>query len=70
MRTIDDTEDPRRHPIDALADLARRRRDLETEEYHHVLRARAAGVSWQGIAVALGVSKQAAHKKFRGRGPA
>ena len=70
MRTIDDAEDPGRHPIDALADLARRRRDLDAEEYHHVLRARAAGVSWQGIAVALGVSKQAAHKKFRGRGPA
>ncbi|NCD18251.1 MAG: hypothetical protein EOL91_13300 [Actinobacteria bacterium] len=70
MRTMNDTEDPRRHPLDALAQLARRRRDLDAEEYHRVLEARAAGASWQGIAAALGVSRQAAHKKFRGRGPA
>jgi len=57
-------------PLTALAAVARRRRELDVEEYHHVLRARAAGVSWRGIAAALGVSKQAVHKKFTRRGSA
>jgi hypothetical protein len=54
-------------PLSALADVARRRRALEVEEYHHVLRARAVGVSWQGIAAVLGVSKQAVHQRFTRR---
>jgi DNA invertase Pin-like site-specific DNA recombinase len=50
-----------------LAAIAKRRRELDVEEYHEVLRARAAGVSWQGIAAVLGVSRQAVHKKFKRR---
>jgi hypothetical protein len=70
VRTIDATADDDRDPLASLADVAARRRELEVEEYHHVLRARAAGVSWQGIAAVLGVSKQAVHQRFRRRGPA
>ncbi|MET0801949.1 MAG: hypothetical protein ABWZ53_12365 [Actinomycetota bacterium] len=70
MNTVDGAAYEADDPLAALAAVARRRRELDVEEYHHVLRARAAGVSWQGIAAALGVSKQAVHKKFRRRIPA
>jgi DNA-directed RNA polymerase specialized sigma24 family protein len=46
------------------------RRLLETLEALHVDNARRQGWSWQEIADALGVSKQAVHKKHAGRGPA
>lgn len=54
-------EDPRRglHAVAAL------RRLVEKLEGEHVARARKAGWSWQEIAGALGVSKQAAHRKHR-----
>ena len=42
----------------ALRDL------LERLEFLHVERARQQGESWQQIAELLGVSRQAAHKKF------
>lgn len=51
-------------PLPSLARVAERRRELEREEAELVRRARAAGFTWQHIAVALGVSKQAVHKKY------
>ena len=51
----------------ALREVADARSGLEQREYFHVLGARAAGVSWEGIAAALGVTRQAVHRRFRGR---
>ncbi|OCG74239.1 transcriptional regulator [Microbacterium sediminis] len=51
-------------PIPALFALAERRRELNREEEALVRRARVMGYSWEAIATALGVSKQAAHKKY------
>ncbi|MCX6498009.1 MAG: AsnC family protein, partial [Arthrobacter sp.] len=45
----------------AVADL---RKELARTETEAVLRARRAGLSWETIAVCLGVSKQAVHKKY------
>jgi DNA-directed RNA polymerase specialized sigma24 family protein len=45
------------------------RRLLERLEIVQVDNARRQGWSWQEIADALGVSKQAVHKKHAGRGP-
>ena len=45
------------------------RRLLETLEVLQVGNARRQGWSWQEIADALGVSKQAVHKKHAGREP-
>ncbi|MDT0306530.1 hypothetical protein RM780_06095 [Streptomyces sp. DSM 44917] len=54
-------------PLHALRLAAELRRRLEREEAVLVRRARNAGASWAGIAAALGVSKQAVHKKYGGR---
>ena len=51
----------------ALRSLAALRRLLERLERIHVESARAQGRSWQEIADALGVSKQAVHKKHAGK---
>jgi len=51
-------------PIRALLAVAERRRALSREEEALVRRARVQGYSWEAIAMALGVSKQAAHKKY------
>ena len=48
------------HGLEAIAEL---RGELEALERHHVAKAVAQGMSWSQIAQALGVSKQAAHKK-------
>lgn len=59
------------HPLRALAATAKLRVEVERIEAVQVRRARARGLSWAGIAAALGVSRQAVHKKygpgFRGR---
>ncbi|NIH55192.1 hypothetical protein [Lysinibacter cavernae] len=52
------------NPLEALAAVAELRRELDRYEATVVRRARMAGISWQFIATALGVSKQAVHKKY------
>ncbi len=51
-------------PLRAIQEITRRRRELERAEEAAVRRARVAGFSWQTIAMSLGVSKQAVHKKY------
>ncbi|MFC8303783.1 AsnC family protein [Specibacter sp. NPDC057265] len=51
-------------PAEALYALAEQRRELARMESELVARARSAGLSWEAIALCLGVSKQAVHKKF------
>ncbi|MBH5334719.1 hypothetical protein IHE55_07895 [Streptomyces pactum] len=54
-------------PLQALREAAALRHRLEGQEEILVYRARAAGTTWAQIAEALGVSKQAVHKKYGGR---
>ncbi|HEY8589454.1 MAG TPA: hypothetical protein VIL55_07880 [Naasia sp.] len=51
-------------PIVALRAIARMRSELDRTEAVAVRRARNANASWQLIALALGVSRQAVHKKY------
>lgn len=51
-------------PIDSLRAISRLRRELDRVEALSVRRARNAGASWQFIALALDVSRQAVHKKY------
>jgi ATP-dependent Clp protease ATP-binding subunit ClpA len=50
-------------PEAGLQAIATMRQELEALERHHVAMAVADGWSWSQVALALGVSKQAAHKK-------
>ncbi|MGR6320534.1 helix-turn-helix domain-containing protein [Micromonospora soli] len=59
-----DDDDPRV----ALAATAEAAKEFERIQAVLVRRARAQGVTWAEIAAALGVSKQAVHKKYGGRG--
>ncbi|MDT0344358.1 hypothetical protein [Streptomyces litchfieldiae] len=54
-------------PLAALRAAAGLRQRLEREEAVLVRRARNGGASWADIAGALGVTKQAVHKKYGGR---
>lgn len=54
-------------PLEGLRAAAALRHRLEGQEEILVHRARVAGVTWTQIAGALGVSKQAVHKKYGGR---
>ena len=58
-----------RDPAVGLAAVAALRRLLESLEELQVANARAQGWSWQQIADALAVSRQAVHKKYRRVGP-
>ena len=49
--------------LEQLAEAASARREIEREESALVRRARMEGFAWQAIADALGVSRQAVHKK-------
>ena len=51
-------------PIEALNAIAELHRELDSVEAVTVRRARATGAPWQLIALALGVSRQAVHKKY------
>ncbi|WP_246852736.1 hypothetical protein [Naasia sp. SYSU D00948] len=51
-------------PYTALKAIAELRRELDRVETVTVRRARNAGMSWQLIALALGVTRQAVHKKY------
>lgn len=51
-------------PIEALNAIAELHKELDRVEAITVRRARMRGASWQLIAFALGVSKQAVHKKY------
>ncbi|MGP6170960.1 AsnC family protein [Microbacterium sp. A196] len=56
--------DPDGEPIAELHRLAGIRTEIARAEEAQVHRARLAGYSWQAIASALGVTKQAAHRKY------
>ncbi len=61
-----EADDP--DPLTALRAVAELRRQLDRTEAVAVRRARVqGGVLWTDIADALGVSKQAVHKKYGGR---
>lgn len=51
-------------PIEALNAIAGLRKELDRVESVTVRSARNSGASWQLIALALGVTKQAVHKKY------
>ncbi|GMA35702.1 hypothetical protein GCM10025876_19060 [Demequina litorisediminis] len=53
----------------ALQEVRRQRAQIERDEAAAVRRARNDGLTWEQIAVDLGVTRQAVHKKHRGRGP-
>ncbi|GAA2759707.1 hypothetical protein [Actinopolymorpha rutila] len=54
-------------PLEALGQIAELERQLDAETEIQVRRARVQGCSWEVIAAALGVSRQAVHKRFAGR---
>lgn len=51
-------------PLESLRAVAALRRELDRVETIAVRRARNANASWQLIALCLGVSRQAVHKKY------
>lgn len=53
-------------PLRALAATAELHRQVSRKEAVAVRRARARGASWAQIAAALGVSRQAVHRKYGG----
>ena len=52
------------HPFAKLTAIAEWRRELDRYEATVVRRARVIGMPWQQIATALGVSRQAVHKRY------
>ena len=60
------TEAANADPAIGLRAVAALRRLLERLEAAQVRNARQAGWTWQQVASALGVSRQAVHKKYKG----
>ncbi|WP_299168806.1 AsnC family protein [uncultured Arthrobacter sp.] len=51
-------------PADALHAVAELQKEVARTEASLVRAARGAGLSWEAIALCLGVSKQAVHRKY------
>jgi hypothetical protein len=51
-------------PLESLRAIAALRRELDRVEAVAIRRARNAGASWQLVAMCLGVTRQAVHKKY------
>ncbi|MEO9248879.1 AsnC family protein [Citricoccus nitrophenolicus] len=60
----DEGRGPRR-TFDELVDTVQDRKALEARERDLVVRARVEGMPWSSIALALGITKQAAHRRYR-----
>ena len=69
MRAALDAAGREREPLDALDDLETLDAFVADYSQARVDDARAAGASWAEIAERLGVSRQAAHKRFGGKKP-
>ncbi|ALG85586.1 helix-turn-helix transcriptional regulator [Gordonia phthalatica] len=68
VRTSIDSASGDDDPVESLVKLraiADERTELDRREYFLVLGLREQNVSWEAIAAALGVSRQAVHKRFR-----
>jgi DNA invertase Pin-like site-specific DNA recombinase len=63
LRTLSAEADDE-HPLKALHAVAQMRTELDRHEAALVRRARNLGMGWQMIATALGVTRQAVHKKY------
>ncbi|MEH0110111.1 AsnC family protein [Tersicoccus sp. MR15.9] len=64
LRTLVDSMSDDGNPTNALFAAAEARKELDRTEAALVRRARLQGLTWEMIAVSLGVSKQAVHKKY------
>ena len=64
-RTALGADDAGDDPLEGLRSLQERRRELFALERRLVMRARVGGASWKQVGAAIGVSGQAAHKRYR-----
>jgi hypothetical protein len=51
---------------EALGNICQARKTLDAAEYQAVALLRSSGATWQEVADALGMTRQAAHERFRG----
>lgn len=63
MRRITASDEHEPGTLELLATIAEQRKELEREESTLVRRARMEGFAWAAIAHAIGVTRQAVHKK-------